>query len=605
MEAALAWTLSREAGRPCGALPDPTRDVSHDGCLDIADVQMVAAHYSASATPGRVAPAAAVAFTVDSEADGADAQPGDGICAGAGGACTLRAAIAEANLAPGPNTIAFAIPGGGIRTIVLAQPLPALSDETGPTTIDGYTEPGSRPNGDLQLSDAAIRVQLKSTDVITSATIEALHITSGGNVIRGLALFTFRRSIFLFGPAADNNVIAGNFIGTDAAGSYAASAAAGSGNGVELSQGAAHNRIGGSAPADRNVISGNSKNGIATFNGGTNHNLILGNLIGLGPSGGRLSNLSHGVDINSHSSYNLVGGDAPGERNVISGNGAEGMEISHGERTVGNQVIGNFIGTDVSGTRASADTRNGWHGVHIEDGPVGSLVARNVVGNNGLGGISIDGFETGFYPVGNQVVGNRIGISLDGTPIPNARFGAQIADHSLRSRIGPDNIIAYNPIGVQVVGVDTDFNTITRNSIFGNAGLGIDIEPIGQTNPSDTGDADAGANQQLNAPTLEKADPLWVSGSACVTCTVEIFRADGGSGAHGQGQTFVGSARAGDDGSFAVSVSGLVVGDYVTATATDAQGNTSEFALNERVVDLPEPPPAPLRTSVYLPLVRR
>src|SRR4029450_497950 len=122
------------------------------------------------------------------------------------------------------------------------------------------------------------------------------------------------------------------------------------------------------------------------------------------------------------------GGSTAAERNVISGNDAEGVEVSHGQATAGNQVIGNSIGTDISGPPGTSATRNGWHGVHIEDGPSGTIIAGNVIGNNGLGGVSIDGFATGFYPVGNQVTGNRIGISLNGTPIPNAHFGVQAAD---------------------------------------------------------------------------------------------------------------------------------------------------------------------------------
>ena len=602
IDAALAWTVARESGEPCGAAGLPS-DVNHDRCLDVADTQLIAAHYSPANPPAQPALAALSAtFTVNSSADGDDIQPGDGVCVASGGVCTLRAALTEANLAAGANTIAFAIPGGGVHTIALAAPLPTLSDESGPTTIDGYSQPGARPNSDPRIDNAAIQIQLSITNVITPSTIEALHITSAGNSIHGLAIYGFRRAIFVFGAAAMNNVIAGNFIGTDAAGAYAAMTIAGSGNGVELSQGAAHNRIGGSTPAERNVISGNPKNGIATFNGGTNNNLIAGNLIGLAPDGvGRLHNLSHGVDINNHSSNNIVGGSTPAERNVISGNDAEGIEVSHGQATTGNQVLGNFVGTDISGATATAATRNGWHGVHIEDGPTGTLVAGNVIGNNGLGGVSIDGFETGFYPVGNQVTNNRIGVSLNDTPIPNAHFGVQAADHSYQSKIGPDNIIAYNPIGVQITGVDTDFNTITRNAIYGNTGLGIDLDPIGAPNPNDPGDADAGANQQLNAPVIVSATQYLVSGTGCLTCTVEVYRAAGGSGAYGQGQDFAGSAQAGAGGAFSVSVGGIAVGDYVTATATDALGNTSEFALNLRVVASASSPPV----GVYLALVRR
>jgi CSLREA domain-containing protein len=602
IETALAWTVARESGDPCGTAGLPS-DVNHDRCVDVADAQLIAAHYSPASPPAGPALAALGAtFTVNSNADGDDIQAGDGVCATSAGVCTLRAALTEANLAAGANTIAFAIPGGGVHTIALAAPLPTLSDESGPTTIDGYSQPGAQPNSGPQIDNAAIQIQLSITNVITASTIEALHVTSAGNSIHGLAIYGFRRAIFVFGTAAMNNVIAGNFIGTDAAGTYAAPTIASSGNGVELSQGAAHNRIGGSTPAERNVISGNPKNGVATFNGGTNNNVIAGNLIGLAPDGvRRLHNLSHGVDINNHSSNNIIGGSTAAERNVISGNDAEGIEVSHGQATTGNQVLGNYIGTDASGTTANADTRNGWHGVHIEDGPTGTLVAGNVIGNNGLGGINIDGFETGFYPVGNQITNNRIGVSLNGTPIPNAHFGVQAADHSYQSKIGPDNIIAYNPIGVQITGVDTDFNTITRNAIYGNIGLGIDLDPIGAQNLNDSGDADAGANQQLNAPVIVSATQYLVSGTACLTCTVEIFRAAGGAGAYGQGQTFAGSALAGAGGAFSVTVSDIAVGDYVTATSTDALGNTSEFALNLRAVAGSSSPPV----GLYLALVQR
>ncbi|HEU5097958.1 MAG TPA: CSLREA domain-containing protein, partial [Roseiflexaceae bacterium] len=324
IEAALGWTVARDSGAPCGAVQ--ARDINHDGCIDIIDVQQIAAHYSpAGAQRGPALAATGATFTVDSAGDGDDALPGDGICATSGGACTLRAAIAEANLAAGANTIGFSIPSGGVQTIALAAPLPTLSDESGPTTIDGYSQPGAQPNSDPLIDNAALKIQLSITNVITPATIEALHVTSPGNTIRGLAIFGFRRAVFVFGAAATNTVIAGNFIGTNAAGTYVAPAIAGSGNGVELSQGAAHTRIGGATPAERNVISGNPKNGVATFNGGTNNNVVLGNLIGLAPDGRtRLQNLSHGIDINNHSSNNVIGGSTPAERNLISGNDAEG-----------------------------------------------------------------------------------------------------------------------------------------------------------------------------------------------------------------------------------------------------------------------------------------
>src|SRR5439155_13469953 len=85
------------------------------------------------------APAWAASFTVDSTGDDPDASPGDGTCATAGGACTLRAAIDEANANPDADTIAFDIAGSGVHTIVPAGGLPFI---TAPLTIDGFTQLG-------------------------------------------------------------------------------------------------------------------------------------------------------------------------------------------------------------------------------------------------------------------------------------------------------------------------------------------------------------------------------------------------------------------------------------------------------------------------------
>jgi len=89
------------------------------------------------------APTWAATFTVDSTGDDPDATPGDGTCATAGSACTLRAAIEEANANADADTIAFDIAGSGVRTITPAGGLPTI---TAPLTIDGYTQLGSQPN---------------------------------------------------------------------------------------------------------------------------------------------------------------------------------------------------------------------------------------------------------------------------------------------------------------------------------------------------------------------------------------------------------------------------------------------------------------------------
>jgi CSLREA domain-containing protein len=556
--------------------------------LAIAAALLVGISLTASAN----AQDASLTFTVNSTADDADPSPGNGVCATAAGECTLRAAIQSANKHTGPDTIAFNIPGGGVKTILPTKALPTLTDTSGPTIIDGYTQPGSSPNTDSLVSNAQIMVQLEGAG---HDQFHGLTINSPANVVRGLALYRFQKVMKLDVVDAHHNHISGNFIGTNAAGTYNADIKVNYANGVHISGGATNNVIGGTSPAERNVLSGNSNHGVGLYTDGTDGNVIVGNIIGLNPSGnGRLTNKSHGVDINNGASFNIIGGTAPGERNVISGNTREGVEVSHGGSTVGevtgNQIIGNFIGTDVTGERAPAYSSNGNWGVHLQDSVEANVAAYNVIGNNGGGGST--GEDGGGIGIGgkmsrdNQVHNNLIGISPGGAAIPNSNVGVKVDHYAKGNQIGPNNVIANNPIGVHIKHAEADFNTITRNSIYNNSGLGIDLDPVGAVNGNDLDDADTGSNEQLNFPVIESATLSTVSGTACSAtvvpkpCTVEVFLADRDPSGYGEGKTFVGSSTTNADGTFAVVVSGLVSGDYVTATATDANGNTSEFSAN-------------------------
>jgi CSLREA domain-containing protein len=530
---------------------------------------------------------AAANFTVNSQADAADAALGDGTCATLNGECTMRAAIEEANRHRGPDTIAFAIPGSGVHTITLGSVLPTISDKTGPTFIDGYTQPGSSPNTDPLISNARIMVQISAP---TDRGSNGMVVTSPGNTIRGLAFFKLGDSIALKGSSASGNTVVGNFVGTDAAGNYVSTKGL-PGDGIALRSGAHHNSIGGTAStgdtciertaAERNVVSGNSFRGVALFGEGTKYNCIINNIVGLGPAGDKaLPNHTHGIDVNRGSSLNQVGGTGQGMINVVSGNMENGVEVSHLSTTVGNRVVGNFIGTDVTGATGPPYALNGKSGVHLEDHVVNSEVVDNVIGNNADSGVWIEQGSTG-----TVVRGNQIGLSLNGNSIPNKDHGVFIVDSSSGSLIGPNNVITNNLVsGIVVRHADTDRNTITGNSIYGNRSLGIDLDPVGAVNPNDAGDVDTGPNQQLNFPVITMATPQLVAGSTCGGCRVEVFRADRGNGAHGQGKTFVGLATADSGGSFVATVSGVAEGDYVSTTATDASGNTSEFSLNQAVV---------------------
>jgi CSLREA domain-containing protein len=586
-DVALAWSAARRRGVVCTpapmALPEShpnSHDVNGDGCLDVVDLYQITALSAAqvadpalSAQPAEEVTASGV-FTVTTVSDAPDAVPGDRVCATADGSCSLRAAIAEANAHQGADAIHFDLPGEGVRTIHLARPLPTLSDLTGGTTLDGYTQVGATLNSDPSFSNAILLVQLRGSE---PPSFDALDITSPGNIIRGLAFFNFIQPIELYGYNAHDNRIVGNFIGTDAIGETHATQAESFVGGVALMQGAARNQIGGPALMERNVISGNPWAGVILYHQGTEENIIQNNIIGLTPGGdSALPNLRHGVDINLGASRNIVGG-ASGEGNVIAGNDEAGVEISHGNETRANQVVGNRIGTDVTGNHAGAYSANGDVGVNIEDGVRENLVAGNIIGNNLGGGIALTGPGT----ASNTVRDNRIGISLNGSAIPNSGYGVSVQDGVKHSQIGPGNMIANNWVGVLLWDQGTDFNTITQNAIYANSTLGIDLEPLGvnQTLFMPV----AGPNQQLPAPVLTGITQGQVTGSACLTCTVEIFRDQPSVVNSAQGRVFLGAASVSAEGRFSITIRGVLAGDALTATATDASGNTSEFSLPLRV----------------------
>src|SRR5215218_10253315 len=105
--------------------------------------------------------AATTPFVVNRVGDQADPNLGDDRCdvapAADGDQCTLRAAIQQANATAAADVIRFAIPGPGVHTIAPTAALPPVTDQL---TIDGYTQPGARPNALSQGTDAALRVRL-------------------------------------------------------------------------------------------------------------------------------------------------------------------------------------------------------------------------------------------------------------------------------------------------------------------------------------------------------------------------------------------------------------------------------------------------------------
>ncbi len=440
----------------------------------------------------------------------------------------IQATNATANVG-GPDYIYFNIAGAGPHVINLSSALPAI---TGAVVLDATTDDSWAANGNLPA------IELNGTAAGAGAV--GLNLTSGASssTIRGLAINRFSSHGILL-DGADNVTIAGNHIGVGTSG---LTDLGNSANGIQLNNGAQNNIIGGLVAADRNVISGNDNAGIAIDTSTSTGNQVIGNYIGVGADGSTsLGNAHDGVHFNTAGTGNTVGSALAGGRNVISANGIHGIGVGD---TSGVIIIGNYIGTDYSGSVAKG---NAGAGVQFASA---LTVTSGTVGGTNAG------------------EGNLIAF--------NAGDGVYVKDATIA--------------GVQILG-----NSISRNS-----GLGIDLSPNGVT-ANDAGDSDAGANNLQNFPVLTSAASAsagttvvgTLNSNANTTYRIEFFgtRSAAADATNGEGERYLGFLNITTDGSGNASFNTLLVnawvnhGDKVTATATvdlggGNYGSTSEFAAN-------------------------
>jgi hypothetical protein len=306
-------------------------------------------------------------------------------------------------------------------------------------------------------------------------------------------------------------------------------------------------------------------------------NRIEGNFIGTDPSGTiDRGNSDDGVNIFGGASENVVGGSTPAARNVISGNVFEAIFVNEAN---GNRIEGNFIGTDKTGTKSLGNSEAA---VVITGSSSGNTVggttvgARNVISGNEAEGVLVRG-------TANEVLGNRVGTTANGTgALANALDGVSIQGSNNFLGDGTaagSNTIAFNgDDGVSVT--SGSGNEISRNSVFSNAGIGIDLEggfedAAGNT-ANDPGDIDTGSNGLQNKPVISSAKTsstkTTITGKlATVPNTlyrVEFFSNPSGN----EGKKFVGlklvSTDASGNATFTFSpASKVAAGQTVTATA--------------------------------------
>jgi titin len=259
------------------------------------------------------------------------------------------------------------------------------------------------------------------------ANLGVADTTIAGNVIDNESL----NGVEIFGPGAQNNVVQGNFIGTDSGGATAH----GNGVGVKIAGGAFDNTVGGISAAARNLISGNG-DGVVLSDSGTTGNVVEGNYVGTNAAGnGPLpNNGTAGVEIEGGASGNTIGGTTAGARNVISGNRGEGLVIAD-SATTGNLVEGNYVGADASGSVRLGN----FDGIALSGtgNTIGGTAAgtANVFSGNVRAGVGMG------FAVNDVVEGNLIGVNAQATArLTNGSFGILASE-------GSGDVIAGNVIG--------------------------------------------------------------------------------------------------------------------------------------------------------------
>ena len=458
-------------------------------------------------------------FTVTSSSD----DPGAQCPAVIAHPCTLRAAITASNAkTPGPNVIDFAIPVATPPYTI--SPTSALPTVTVPVTIDGTSQPDFAGAPIVRLDGSSAQFVNGLTITAGQSTVRGLQVTNwafetgidlsgNSNVIAGDYIGTdgtaalanttgvmvepgssnntlggtttadrnvisgnsgYGIEIGSSGGATSDNLIEGNYVGTNAAGSAPVTGAQGNGGGIHIAGDADTTTIGGTTAAARNVISGNDFiAGITVDGSGT---LIKGNYIGTDPTGVSGGNLGNGFGVRINSSNNTVGGTSSGAGNTIAGNG-EGIYI-HSQTTPagsanvvqGNTIRQSFVGIDIYGN-ATNDTIGG-----------SSPAAANQIDDNVGDGIQMTGDPSvHLIPTMNQIEGNSIS--------DNTQNGVSLAYDSQQQIV--NNTINRNLTGINyhtTPGLQQGWlsnDAITSNLISGNGESGVSI--TGSTGVNVTG----------------------------------------------------------------------------------------------------------------------
>lgn len=382
---------------------------------------------------------ASTTFIVDSTADTSDFSTADDLCdtddSVGDGPCTLRAAIEQANVTAGADTINFNIPGAGVHTLTPATHYPAITNSL---TIDGTSQPGT------DCSTNTLMIELDGSGMGTNG-LEVTGDIPISVTIQGLVIQNFNGpAIVLSGEPESTAEITCNIIGLDSDGVTIHSNI----DGILVADNF-FATIGGTTTADRNIISGNTNHGVQVQEFTNGRAIITGNYIGTDKTG--LLDKGNGIGIATSHNMNgmIIGGANAGDRNVISGN-TTGISVNSSGLT----MQGNYIGPGADGSTGIGNST----GIIINDNSSGLDIDSNVISFNNSG---ISAFADGQYSLVNiHITDNLIGTDSTGDNPAGNNVGISI---SLPSPEDPD---MQGPLsGLEITG-----NTISDNN---NVGLVI------------------------------------------------------------------------------------------------------------------------------------
>jgi len=360
------------------------------------------------------------------------------------------------------------------RNVISAGGLGIVISGSGATanTVKGNYIGTDANGGTAMPNEIGVVISGASTGNTVGGTSAAARNILSGNSTTGISIV---------GQGTKSNLVEGNYIGPDANGNPL-----GNRLGVFMGDGASQNTIGGSSTTARNTISANGSDGGVHIEGtATKGNVVAGNYIGIDPFGeAEQANAGNGVTLAFGAAANVIGGTAAGARNVISGNGRDGVELKDAG-THANVVEGNVVGTGSSGFGIIS---NGLSGIEVDSGAADNTIggttagARNVVSGNS-NDVGIDLVDAG--TTGNVVAGNYVGTDAAGTPGSGNKFGIASDRGASGNTIGGTvagarNVVSSNEFHQIVLGGPGGGNLVVGNYVGTDAsGASAAVAPHG------------------------------------------------------------------------------------------------------------------------------